>query len=317
ICDCREPRGALRRSAARLSAAIGVLLGALALAGCGIGLGPPGVRLVITRNFGGQVLSRSGILKAGSHETVLGLLRAHDAVVAGSSPYTVQRIAGVAAGQQGGSFLRWFDYVNGLAVSKRLLNTTIHPGDHVWWDLNEAAQEVPAVVGSYPEPFLNGLEGKRLPVRIECATATASACQTVISRLRALGVPAAVSAIGSGAAPETLRVMVAPWSRLEGVLAQELERGPESSGVYARFSQRGKELQLLDPQASTTQTLTSGAGLIAALRAPKEAPVWVITGTDQLGVDRAARSLDEATLANRFAVALDPAGALALPRAAG
>jgi len=32
--------------------------------------------------------------------------------------------------------------------------------------------------------------------------------------------------------------------------------------------------------------------------------VWVITGTDEAGVDRAAHALDEATLANRFAVAL-------------
>jgi hypothetical protein len=136
----------------------------------------------------------------------------------------------------------------------------------------------------------------------------------VIARLRALSVPAAVSAIGSGAAPETLRVMVAPWSGLEGVRAQELEGGPSSSGVYARFSQRGRQLELLDQEGTATQTLTSGAGLIAALLAPKEAPVWVITGTDEAGVDRAAHALDEATLANRFAVALAPSGVLALPR---
>jgi hypothetical protein len=295
---------------------IGALLGALALAGCGIGigLGPPAVRLLVTRDFGSRVLTRSAPLKAGSKQTVLGLLQAHDAVLVGSSPYFVQSIAGVSAGRPGARSPRWFDYVNGVAVSKRLANTTVHPGDHVWWDLNAAAKEVPAVVGSYPEPFLNGLEGKRLPVRIECASASGSACQTVISRLRALGVPAAVSAIGSGAAPETLRVMVAPWSGLEGVLAEELERGPGSSGVYARFSQRGTQLELLDQEGAPTQTLTSGAGLIAALRAPKEAPVWVITGTDEAGVARAADGLDEATLANRFAVALAPSGALALPR---
>jgi len=304
----------LRRSLARSGAAIGALTAALALAGCGIGLGPPAVRLVVTRDFGSRVLSRSGPLKAGSNETVLGLLQAHDAVIAGSSPYFVQSIAGVSAGREGGRSERWFDYVNGVAVAKRLANTTVNPGDHVWWDLNGATKEVPAVVGSYPEPFLNGLEGKRLPVRIECASASGSACKMVISRLRALSVPAAVSAIGSGAAPETLRVMVAPWAGLEGVLAQELEGGPESSGVYARFSQRGRRLELLDQEGTATQTLTSGAGLIAALLAPKEAPVWVITGTDEAGVDRAADALDEAKLANRFAVALAPSGALALPR---
>lgn len=306
----------MRSSLARPGAAIGALLTALTLAGCGIGLGPPAVRLVVTRDFGSRVLSRGGPLKAGSNETVLGLLRAHDAVVAGSSPYFLQSIDGVSAGQGGGRSLRWFAYVNGVAVAKRLANTTVDPGDHVWWDLHEASlvEQVPAVVGSYPEPFLNGLGGKRLPVRIECASASGYACRTVISRLRALSVPAAVSAIGSGAAPETLRVMVAPWSGLEGVLAEELERGPQSSGVYARFSAGGKQLTLLDREGSTTRTLTSGAGLVAALRAPEEAPVWVITGTDEAGMNRAAGALDEATLDDRFAVALGSSGALPLPQ---
>jgi Domain of unknown function (DUF4430) len=310
----REARVALSCFPLRAGAAIGALLAALALCGCGIGLGPPAVRLLVTRNFGHRVLSRSGTLKAGSNETVLGLLQAHDAVVAGASPYFVQSIAGVSAGREAGRSLRWFAYVNGAAVAKRLAKTSVNPGDHVWWDLDDAVKEVPAVVGSYPEPFLNGLGGKRLPVRIECASASGPACRKVISRLRALSVPAAVSAIGSGGAPETLRVMVAPWAQLEGVLAEQLERGPRSSGVYARFSERGKQLTLLDEEAQPTRTLTSGAGLIAALSAPKEAPVWVITGTDEAGVERAAAGLDQTTLAGHFAVALSSSGALALPQ---
>jgi Domain of unknown function (DUF4430) len=302
---------------ARLAALAGAALAALTLAGCGIGLGPPAVRLLVTRDFGSRLIGRSRSLKAGSDETVLGLLQAHDAVLTGSSPYFVQSIAGVSAGRVRGRSLRWFAYVNGVAVAKRLAKTTVNPGDHLWWDLNDAVKEVPAVVGSYPEPFLNGLGGKRLPVRIECASASGPACRKVISRLRALSVPAAVSAIGSGGAPETLRVMIAPWAQLEGVLAEELERGPRSSGVYARFSERGKRLTLLDEAGRPTQTLTAGTGLIAALSAPKEAPVWVITGTDEAGVDRAAAGLEEATLAGHFAVALSPSGALALPRASG
>ena len=70
-----------------------------------------------------------------------------------------------------------------------------------------------AVVGAFPEPFLNGIEGKRLPVRVECATVSGNACSTVTAALRELAVPAAIAAIGSGGAPETLRVMVGPWHR--------------------------------------------------------------------------------------------------------
>ena len=34
-------------------------------------------------------------------------------------------------------------------------------------------ERVPAVVGSFPEPFLHGSEGKRLPIRLDCAGAAA------------------------------------------------------------------------------------------------------------------------------------------------
>jgi hypothetical protein len=45
-----------------------------------------------------------------------------------------------------------------------------------------------------------------------------------------------------------------------------------------------------------------------------EAPLWVITGTNVAGVDRAADGLDSATLENHFAVAIGPGGPVALPQ---
>lgn len=292
-----------------------VVLVALSLASSGVGSAPTAVQLLVTRDFGSHVLHRAGPSKAQSHETVMALLRDNGAVEAVSGGRGVQGIDGLSSGSEGRQPLDWFYYVNGVEAPRGAAVTAVYPGDHVWWDLHNwsQAQKVPAVVGSFPEPFLNGFEGKRLPVRIECAAASTSACSTVIERLRALDVPAAVAAIGSGGAPETLRVMVAPWGGLEASLAQGLERGPRDSGVYARFSANGGELALLDRDGQTVQTLAAGSGLIAATRQAKEAPVWLITGTDAAGVDRAAQSLDRATLQNRFAVAIAANGAIALP----
>jgi hypothetical protein len=300
---------------ARPAAAAGALLAALAFAGCGVGSAPTAVQLVVTREFGSHLLHGSGPLKAGTNETVMRLLRDNDAVSTISGGHIVDGIDGLSSSQEAGVPRNWFYYVNGVEAPKGAAATTVNPGDHVWWDLHDwsQAEKVPAVVGSFPEPFLNGIEGKRLPVRIECSAASGYACRTVIARLRALGVPAAVAAIGSGGAPETLRVMVGPWGQLEAAMAQSLQRGPRANGVYARFSTNGRELALLDQNARTVQTLAAGAGLIAATREPEEAPIWVITGTDGAGAELAARSFDQATLKDRFAVALTPGGAIALP----
>ena len=178
--------------------------------------------------------------------------------------------------------------------------------------------DVPAVVGSFPEPFLNGIEGKRLPVRVECAAVAGYACRTVTARLRALGVPAAIAAIGSGGrAGNAARDRRRRGARVDGdPAAQAIERGPRASGVYARFSAGGQTLDAARRDGRPTRTLAAGAGLIAATRNGEDAPVWVVTGTDARGrrSRRAARSA-QARSHDRFAVALAPAGALALPEA--
>jgi hypothetical protein len=47
-----------------------------------------------------------------------------------------------------------------------------------------------------------------------------------------------------------------------------------------------------------------------------QVPLWLITGTDAAGVDRAAEDLNEAVLHDHFAVAAQPSGAaVALPQA--
>ena len=246
----------------------------------------------------------------------MSLLMRNDTVTTRFGGGFVQSIEGVTGGQEAGRPVDWFYYVNGVEAGRGAAATNVHPGDHIWWDRHDWSQtdHVPAVVGSFPEPFLNGIEGKRLPVRVECADGAAAACETVKARLRASGVPAAVAAIGAGAAPETLRVRVGTWMSVQGELATEtIAGGPRASGVYARFSKDGRTLTLLDQNGRPARALLTGAGLIAATRHAEDAPVWVVTGTDAAGVELAARAFDAAVLQSRFAVALTAAGALPLP----
>jgi hypothetical protein len=291
---------------------------ALLLAGCGLGAGPApsAVQLRVTRDFGARVLRSTQAPKLTGQETVMSLLVRNDPVSTRFGGGFVQSIAGVSGGQEAGSPVDWFYYVNGVEAPRGAAETNVHPGDHIWWDRHDWSQTdaVPAVVGSFPEPFLNGIDGKRLPVRVECATETGAACKTVTARLRAQRVPAAVAAIGAGPAPQTLRVMVGPWTRVQGDLATEtLAGGPRASGVYARFTGDGRSLTLLDQDGRPVRTLVSGGGLIAATRHGEDAPVWVVTGTDAGGVDLAARAFGAPELQNRFAVAVTAAGVSPLP----
>jgi hypothetical protein len=295
-----------------------LVLAALALGGCGLGAGPApsAVQLRVTRDFGGRALHETNGPKVRGQETVMSLLVRNAAVTTRFGGGFVQSIDGVSGGQEAGRPVDWFYYVNGVEASRGAAETTVHPGDHIWWDRHDWSQtdDVPAVIGSFPEPFLNGIGGKRLPVRVECATAPAGACHTVAARLRAQGVPAAIAAIGAGPAPQTLRVLVGPWVSVEDDLAtRTILSGPHASGVYARFTRDGRTLALLDQDGQAVRTLDAGAGLIAATRNGEDAPVWVVTGTDATGVALAAQALAPSTLQNRFAVALSANSTVPLP----
>lgn len=294
-------------------------LAALLLGGCGLGAGkaPTDVSLLVTRDFGAGTLYRVGAPHLGGEETAMSLLRRNAKVALRYGGGFVQSIDGLAGGQTNGAPIDWFYYVNGVLAPKGAADTTVHPGDHIWWDLHDWSQseDIPAVVGTYPEPFLNGIEGKRLPVRVECAEAQGDACRTVTARLRASGVPAALAALGGGDGPEILRVLVGPYAALgRGPGTVGLQSGPRASGVYARFALDGHTLTLLDPDGRSVRTLAAGSGLLAATRYSGASPIWLVTGTDSTGVDLAAHALDQATLAGHFAVALTVGQVLPLPQ---
>jgi hypothetical protein len=316
----RRRTGLRSRSFAALSVPV-LLAVALLASGCGLGAGkaPGGVRLLVTRDFGSSQVHSWSSPQARGEESVMSLLTRNANVVTRYSGGFVQSIDGVTGGHEGSQPVDWFYYVNGVEAAKGAAETKVHPGDSIWWDRHDWSEtdDVPAVVGSFPQPFLNGLEGKRLPVRVECTEVGGDACVTVTKRLRAQGVPAGVSALGSGAgAKQTLRIVVAPWSELTNEIAlRELKQGPQASGVYARFSDGGRALALLDARGRAVQKLGAGAGLIAATRSGEEAPVWAVTGTDEGGTKLAARAFGAATLRGHFAVAVASDGsALTIPR---
>jgi hypothetical protein len=292
--------------------------------GCGLGAGktPTAVKLTVTSDFGGRSIGARRAPQVKGQETVMSLLLRNDKVTTKYGGGFVQSINGISGGQEaGGDPIDWFYYVNGIEAAKGAAATNVHPGDHVWWDRHDWSQtdHIPAVVGSFPEPFLNGLEGKRLPVRVECAAAQSDPCRTVRARLRTVGIPAAVAAIGSGAGPYALQVVVGQWTAVHGdPSVQSIERGPSASGIYARFGTNGQALTLLDGRGRPTSTLTAGAGLIAATKDVEGAIVWVVSGTDEAGTRSAAHAFDQSTLEHHFAVALTAAGTqVSVPQESG
>jgi hypothetical protein len=291
-----------------------------AVAGCGFGEGEStgDVTLTVTRDFGNERL-HEGIDEetASEGDTVMRLLQERYEVETRYGGGFVQEIDGLKGGRVDGRRADWFYYVNGIEAPVGAAERRVTAGERVWWDHHswEAAQRVPAVVGSFPEPFATGLEGKRFPVRLVCLGDAERSCDEVTTRLEDAGVSAVSrSVLAQSAGVEVLRVLVGSWAevRRDGI-ARRLERGPGATGVFARPSSAGDAIAVLDPRGEEVRTLGAGAGLVAATSVEGQAPTWVVTGTDEVGVAAAAAALTEERLQERFALAVESGGDIPLP----
>jgi hypothetical protein len=292
---------------------LGLLLAVAAvLGGCGLGPGngPDGdVRLTVTRDFGAKQIVGIDPAKTAGSDTVMRVLQRNvDKVGTRYGGGFVQSINGLAGGRRGGRPFDWFIYVNGIQTEKGATSVDVHGGDRIWWDNHDwgATPDIPAIVGSFPEPFLHGSDGRKLPVRVECSAPQSAPCDVVANKFTKLGIVAGRSNLGSTPAAKTLRVIVGPWSRLRSrdPEAVSIDSGPRASGVFARFDRAGAELVVLDARGRPARTLGAGAGLVAATKVEDREPVWYVTGTDDAGVASAARAFDEPVLQDQFALAI-------------
>jgi Domain of unknown function (DUF4430) len=295
---------------ARLALAALAMAAAL-LGGCGFGAGEEqegGAELRVTRDFGHEELGSVRLATLREDQTVMRLLRSEFDVETRYGGRFVQAIDGLeGAGPAGTS--DWFFFVNGIESGEGAAEYELSPGDRVQWDHRRwaAAMRVPAIVGAYPEPFLHGIQGERRPVRVECDEDESDPCRDAREALDRAGVPTSGSSLGAPGTEAVTRLVVARWPRARIVRgAPTLEEGPEASGVFARFGEDGRSLELLDEEGEVARTVRPGDGtaLVAALRPRADELLWLVTALDRKGLAAGVAALEEDRLRDAFAVAV-------------
>jgi len=291
----------------RLAAAL--VLCAMAAAGCGLGPGEETgtIDLTVTRDYGREELIE-GTEETNASDTVLRVLDRRADVETRYGGGFVQSIDGLAGGFEGDRRFDWFFYVNGVESSVGSAEFDLSGGDRVWWDYRDwtSAMRVPAVVGSYPEPFVHGFQGDEWPVQVVCFLGT-DLCDPVTRELTDVGAePLPRSARDDVEPGESTRVLVGTWSQLRlDEAAELLALGPSRSGVFARFDGRGRAaLVVLDETGGEVTRERAGWGLIAALRPGDGPPTWVVTGTDSAGVRAAMGAFGPEQLRDHYAIAV-------------
>jgi hypothetical protein len=290
---------------------LALIAAALLLGGCGIGPGEEqegGAVIRVTRDFGHEEIGSTATRTLREDETVMRAMQSKFDVETRFGGRFVQSIDGVKGAGPGG-MRDWFFFVNGVEADVGAAEYELSPGDRVQWDFRDwgTAMRVPAIVGAFPEPFANGIQGKRRPVRVECEQVGSAPCDEARQRLRDQGVSTSGSSLGAPGTEAVTRLVVARWPRARVVRgAAGLEDGPETTGVFARFSRDGNSLELLDDHGETARRVKrgEGVGLVLALQPRAEELVWLVTALDAEGLEAGVRALNEQKLRNAFAVAV-------------
>jgi hypothetical protein len=156
-------------------------LGAVVLAGCSSATSGSGRATVwVTRDRGAIVLHVAKV-PAG-----LTAMQGLERVAKVGTRYGGRYVRSVdVVGERGRR--AWFYYVNGYLADRSAAEYRLRTGDVEWWDFRswrDPAQD-PVVVGSFPEPFLHGYDGKRRPAVVAALDPHNPFVRKVARRLRA------------------------------------------------------------------------------------------------------------------------------------
>jgi hypothetical protein len=294
--------------------AMASVLLAVAAAGCGIGPGESEegtASLRVTRDHGAELLAEATATDPSESETVVRFLDRETDIETSYGGNFVDSIDGVESQVENGRSLDWYYFVNGIWSPIGAGEAKVHAGDRIWWDYRDwtGAYRVPAVVGSFPQPFQAGLDGETYPTELVCLPSSerTGACDTAEEALSDDGAEPAKTALQGSDPKSSLRVIVGTWDEVrKDPTARTMEEGPGRSGVYAAPAGCGGHglwsLDVFDAEAEPLAS-SSDASWVAALQEGDDRPTWVVSASIPDGLGDAALMLDEDTLQDRYAAA--------------
>jgi hypothetical protein len=142
--------------------ALALVLAVVALSGCG---GEDGGKatLWITRDKGAHVILQRSVPAGLTAMQALDRMAEIKTRYAGRYVQSIEGIEGSIAARSD-----WFYFINGYEADRSAAEYRLRDGDVEWWDFRSwrTRMREPIVVGAFPEPFLHGYGGSRLPARV-------------------------------------------------------------------------------------------------------------------------------------------------------
>lgn len=287
-------------------------------------LGDLQVRFLVSRDFGREILLDKKVNYQKEMSVLDGLLETGAEVKTTFGGGFVDSLNGLEAGTGGirGERRDWFYYVNGIFADVGALDYYLQPGETVWWDYHSWAMSQgtsAAVIGCYPEPFVHGYRhqdkttailhapgARNLGLELEKALQEHSVSDLEVQEVRE----------GLLAERRGPAVIVGEWEELRKIPGlKELNDSYARNGTFIHFEEKG--LRLFNSRGEAARTMQGSTGVIAATGegSGDDSPLWLVSGTDKMGMEAALKILVERPeeIFGAYSVAVTPQGVIRLP----
>ncbi len=180
-----------------------------------------------------------------------------------------------------------------MVANTGALDYTLHPGDVEQWDFHNWSfhQSIPAITGSWPEPFTHGYRGKISPVIVAYSNGLEGEAENLRSRLSGSGVTG-IDVKNFTAIPESAKESANLFllGTPDDGLISELNSNWKRLGFFAYFE--NGSLVVLNSNGQVSAKYGTGSGMIQATQNPwnpngigaDENVVWLVAGADVSGV---------------------------------
>ncbi len=187
----------------------------------------------------------------------------------------------------------WFYWVNGILAPIGVAEYRPQPDDEIWWDYHDwsITMFIPAVIGSYPHPFINGFFGKNPGTVIMYTEDFKEGAEKLKKSLNDIGVKQVDIALFDPEAikkPKKYYILVGVWNELaeNSDVIKDINKKNKLIGVYVKF-QDGK-LYGLNFKGKVISTHNEAGAIFAyASSIGSIKPIWMVTGTNDKGVSMA------------------------------
>lgn len=258
----------------------------------------PEIELIVTRDYGNEEILKESVVL----EKYWTVLDAMDATVEISTDYGgsfISGINGLESNSDGASGKRmdWFYYINGVCADVGPLDYDLNQGDVVWWDYHEwesMDSTNSTVIGSYPEPFVNGYRGVDVETTIMSSEENSSLAQELKEALVEEGAVIEIAEIDNSIIEDRKGpvIVVGQWNELSEVeYISKLNEAYTRNGSYVYYSSQG--LEIMNRGNEMVNMFRSEAGSVVSHGdgLGDDNPLWIVSGVDNSGLEQALKLL--------------------------